>query len=617
MRNTFPINQISLFCWSGRVCLKQSCRSISFWFLISFSSIYTEGVAQGRFLETIISVKFTDRPLADALQTIADKAGCRLSYNPNSVDEGRRVNLNVTETRLRDILRQLLGDNYQFKERNEFVVIRKLKTGEQIIGGYIGDNSTGKKLDKATVYDKKSLKSATTDRYGYYEIVSREPIKELTVSRYDYSDTAFQIRSMTATNTNIDLSILPKPDTLIRLPEPQPRVLPQPRPRSEGDRGYSERTILENLDIKGFMQKYSDGFRRPDADNVRTELRRRWHWSLFPYAGNNGGLSGSVVNDFSFNATVGYSRGNRVFEVGGLGNINRGQVSGLQVASLFNVVKTELKGLQVSGIVNRAGSVRGGQVTAVTNNADILRGGQMAGINNFADIGYGGYQMAGIVNKIRDGKVGVQISGIANEAEIADVQIGLINNANHLRGFQIGLININDTLSGVVLGLINFVRRGYTLLEVSGHENRLVNLAYKSGTSAFYTTYIGSVHIDSTVIANPIWGIGMGFGSSIPLSKNRRLNLTLDLTAQHFSTKSFTSGFRNELLRFAPALSYQLSKKIGIAVAPTYNAYYHDPSVMGEGQSAVFLKSLIPAVNVKQSGNWRTWFGVYIALRLF
>ena len=108
-------------------------------------------------------------------------------------------------------MKRLLGDGFQFKEKGNFLIIQKLKTDERLIGGYISDKKTGQGVANATVYDKKSLKSATTDRYGYYEIISREPIKELSVAKFDYTDTIFQVKSLAeGTPQYIDASLLPR-----------------------------------------------------------------------------------------------------------------------------------------------------------------------------------------------------------------------------------------------------------------------------------------------------------------------------------------------------------------------------------------------------------------------
>lgn len=577
---------------------------------------FTEGVAQTAILERPINLKVQNAALGDVLKTVSQQGNFYFSYNSNILDAQKKVSVFAESQSVRGVMRTVLGDNYELKEKGNYLIIRKLKPDEKLIGGYITDKKTGQKLPNVTVYDKKSLKSATTDKSGYYEIVSREAIKELSIARLNYGDTVLQVRSETATPQYLDVSLLPVPT-----PEPEQEAEAVTEKTKikvdlDIDKGYSEQVLLSPATIERWLRSGIRTVERVNDRNIKGELRRTWHISLFPYVGSNLGLSGNVVNSYSFNATVGYSAGNRFLEVGGLGNINRGSVSGLQIASLFNVVKNDMWGLQISGIVNRAKEVRGVQLTGITNTCDLLRGGQISFINNYSNNSRGGLQIAGMVNKVVNGKTSLQISSISNDADTVGVQIGLINSAKKLSGLQLGLINVSDTASGIVLGLFNVVRKGYHVLEVSNNDGIFVNLAYKTGTRKFYTNYIGSIRADTTAFGqHPLWAVGFGFGSWIPLSKNERWRLTLDLTAQHISMGVFSSKLGNELLRFAPALNLQMSKKLGLAIAPTFNAYYSDMS--DESEAAVFRKKIVPNWDVKQSGKWHYWFGGYAALRFF
>ena len=570
--------------------------------------------AQTSILERNVSIKVQNTALSDVLKTISQQANFYFSYNSNILDANKKVSIIAESQSVRGVMRTLIGDNYELKEKGNYLIIRKLKADERLIGGYISDKKTGEKIPNATVYDKKTLKSATTDKYGYYEIVSREPIQELSIARYNYGDTLLQVRSETATPQYLDVSLLPMP-TL------EPEEEPEPEKKSikikldeNDDRGFAEQVLISQASFERWLRQGIRTVERVNDRNIKGNLERTWHFSLFPYVGSNLGLSGNVVNNYSVNATVGYSAGNRVFEFGALGNINRGNVSGLQIAGLLNVVKRDMRGIQIAGIVNKVGVARGLQMTGITNAADVLRGGQISFVNNYAVRGNGGLQIAGIVNKVSNGRTNVQISGMTNSADTVGVQIGLINSANKVRGLQIGFINVSDTLSGVVLGLFNVVKKGYHVLEVSGNEGVFVNLAYKTGTRKFYTNYIGSIHADSNAFGQqPLWGVGLGFGSCIPLSK--RVSLTLDATVQHISLGQISPKLNNELFRFAPALNLQLSKKMGIAIAPTFNAYY--ANVSDEQTKTVFRQKILPNWDTRQSGKWTTWFGGYAALRLF
>ena len=292
---------------------------IGFRLLLLFFLLFSPHLkAENSILERVVSINLADRRLPDALVDVSRVANFYFSYNSNILNSEKKVSVSVQNETVRAVLKRLLGDGFQFKEKGNFLIIQKLKTDERLIGGYISDKKTGQGVANATVYDKKSLKSATTNRYGYYEIVSREPIKELSVAKFDYTDTIFQVKSLAeGTPQYIDASLLPTPI----IAPPKPRVnanidLSSSKKTSDDYDSFSEQTLLQNIDIQRFATNYSNGFQRVDALNVKTDLRRLAQWSIVPYLGNNGGLSGAVVNDYAFNLTVGYSKGNRILEIG-------------------------------------------------------------------------------------------------------------------------------------------------------------------------------------------------------------------------------------------------------------------------------------------------------------
>ena len=132
-------------------------------------------VAETPILERNITLQLNNERLGDALVAVSRAANFYFSYNSNILNSDKKITLAATNETVRAVLQQLLGKGFQFREKGNFLIIKKLKADEQLIGGYISDKKTGKGLANATVYDKKSLRSATTDRYGYYEIVSRQP----------------------------------------------------------------------------------------------------------------------------------------------------------------------------------------------------------------------------------------------------------------------------------------------------------------------------------------------------------------------------------------------------------------------------------------------------------
>ena len=568
------------------------------------------GTAQTAILERSVALNVLNEPLGDVLKFVSQKANFYLSYNANILDGTKKVSLKMDNASVRDAYKSLLGNNYQFKQKGNYLIIQKLKPNEQLIGGYISDNKTGKKLPNVTVYDRKSLASATTDRYGYYEILTRKPIERLSVARYNYGDTVFTLKSI-ETQKALDLSIFPKTDLENKAEEEAEKkrnVTITFDKEDDKDDPYAEQTLFAKFNVNQKLRNIVSSFERINERNIKAPLDRTWQISIAPYVGSNFGLSGSTINKWSFNATVGYSNGNKGAELGLIGNINKQDVKGIQIGGLFNIVNGRTAGLQISSILNRSSRAEGVQITGITNSTDtILRGVQIAGVNNSTDYAkQGAFQLAAIVNRASHGRVAFQAASVHNKADTSFVQIGLINKANHVKGIQFGLINIADTTTGVMLGLINIVKKGYHVLEASTNDLTLANVAYRTGTHWFYSIY----HLGFAPNARnkrSLLTIGGGIGSGIRFSK--RVGITLDATI-HKPIIDNLIGNEDWLLRGTPALNIQLTRKLGIAIAPVFNAYRVNPL------DDLAISTIVPD-NAKTDGKWRTWWGWTAAVRFF
>ncbi len=578
-----------------------------------FYLVLTEGVTlfAAPILERTVTLKAANMPLREALKIISTQAGFYLSYSTNIIDADKKINFNAESEKVRVVLKSVLGDNYQFKEKGNYLIIQKLKSDEQIIGGYISDKKTGKKLPNVTVYDKKTLASATTDSAGYYEIITRKPIQQLSIARYNYGDTVLQVRSEKELQ-ELDISLLPKMD--VNNSSEELENVDKPVENLKTVDKYAERTLISNIEINQAIRWTVKEIERINERNIREPLNRKWQASLAPYVGSNLGLSGNVINNWSFNATVGYSKGNNILELGGVGNINQGNVKGIQLAGLFNIVKGKTNALQASTIINRTRHFSGLQISGITNYTDtILRGVQLAGINNHVEFGKkGNWQLGGLVNKTERGRTALQVSTIANRADTVGVQIGFINNANRLKGVQLGLINIADTASGVLLGLINIVKKGYHVLEISSNDITYGNIAYRTGTRWFYTIYSGGGQPQLGDRTNILSG-GMGIGSSVWFGKV--VALTVDVTGHRYWINSKLEN-RGGLVKITPALNLQITKRFGISFAPTWNHYYLNSKNQIQMDILSIKNNIVPP-KAQLSNDKYQWWGWSAGLRFF
>jgi CarboxypepD_reg-like domain len=402
-----------------------------------------------------IDVAFNNTPLKTALAEVARKGEFEWSYNPRLIDPNRPVTLTVSRRSVREVLSDILGDQYRLKENGNYVILTRQAKPHKELSGYISDPESGKRVVNATVYDRRTLRAVITDSSGYYALKVKKHT-EIVVARLGYRDTILQITPLTPRNQPILLQPIPN-----QKKEPTNRSL-FGIPLSQ----YTSRTA----------QRFGAVLNRWYALNVPDSLHRRFQVSLLPYVGANHTLTGKVENDFSVNIIAGYSAGVRVAEVAGVANFTRNRVRGIQAAGAFNELQGNCTGVQYAGVFNvTEDTLRGAQAAGVfnfayntsaigiqaagvfnvsiDNNGGLLqgaglfniareiKGAQVAGLLNLGIQDVYGVQAAGLINHV-DNLRGVQIAGILNRAKsVRGVQIGLINSARSVKGLQIGLIN--------------------------------------------------------------------------------------------------------------------------------------------------------------------------------
>ena len=375
-------------------------------------------------LERRVTVGLSQVPLKSALDEVASKGGFKWSYNARIIDGKSLVSIDAEKWPVREVLLELLGDNYQFKPNGNYLILKKRRRPSSELSGYLKDPKTGGRIRNATVYDRKTLRATQTDENGYYELKVKKK-SEVVISKLEYKDTVLFIESLDSRYQRV---LLP-PDSL---------------PPDNGQISIREEAEELGYELERFFKATLD---QVLSANYRDSLHRRGQVSFLPRMGTNRGLSSKVTNDWSLNVLAGVSRGNEIVEVGGLANFTQEYLEGFQVAGLFNVLQGDATGVQVAGIYNQtAGTLSGIQVAGIVNHSGHTRGLglQVAGIVNVAKLGNSTVQVAGIVNTAEDCE-GLQVAGIVNHAKrMTGVQIGLINNTKHLDGFQIGLVNKSD-----------------------------------------------------------------------------------------------------------------------------------------------------------------------------
>ena len=579
-----------------------------------------------------ISLEVNRQRLDQVLEILSNKGSFYFSYNSNIIKKDSLVTLSVNNAPVRQILKQLLSDHYEFVESGNYIIIRKapikitLVTNKAItedkfytISGYVLDDETGYQIPYASIYEKALLLSALTNQEGYFKLKLKQKARKvaLTLSKEFYEDTTFTIDP--GYNQQITVTIVPVSSGSVTIISPEDYFAPeQLKLRVQKDSSITEYTYIKADSIKVERTRVgrfllSAGQKFQSLNLRRFFTTRPFQISLTPGLGTHGKLSAQVINNFSLNILGGYNGGVNGMEVGGLFNIDKKAVRYVQVGGLFNINGGQTEGVQVGGINNTVlNSVTGVQVGGVNNIiTGKFAGAQVGGVYNHVGDSVKGIQIGGVGNFARRNVSGVQIAGVANVSNrfINGVQIaGVLNYAKVLKGVQIGLINISDTSEGFSIGLINIMLKGYHKLSVSSDEIVRANVAFKTGSRKLYSILLAGFNFNDS---SEVFTFGYGLGSEFRLGKIFSINP--ELTAQHLYLGSW--DYANILSRARVNLHLHLGKYISVFAGPVYNVYYSSQDVHFPG----YKKTIPPPGYALQSfgTNVKGWLGWNAGIHFF
>lgn len=528
-----------------------------------------------RLLEREVTVKAENERLDDFLNRLSQEIGGVFSYSPSAIDISQRITGEFNDKSCREILEEVFQGKIRYKQKGNYIILSPAPPSDKeiTVSGYLVDENSGERIRNATVYDPITLKSSTTDEFGFFEIAVKNPTKEnleLIINQERYTDTLL-----------ID------------------------QKQSSFKRFFLKRETAETLTkpMKDFLQWAKESIGVKNSKNVKDTLARKFQFSIFPFVGTNQKLSGSVVNDYSINLFGGYSAGTNKLELGGLFNLDRGQVSGAQLAGLVNQVGGSVKGVQLAGLANV--------------NLYSLSGFQGAGLTNFTLRGIRGVQASPLLNVSGGNMDGFQASALINytHKNVNGVQAGILGNISggYVEGFQFGLFNYADSIKGASIGLLSFVRKGYHTLEIGADEIYPINIGLRTGTRGFYN--ILSAGIRPEKADSITWSFGYGIGTSPRLGKKTYLNFELNTSQMNKGNVLATNLINRAYL----GLDYQLAKGVAIYGGPSFNirifdsSYDDHPETFGYFTPRVFGRKTFESTNLGQE----IWWGFRAGIRFF
>jgi hypothetical protein len=541
-------------------------------------------------LERVITIHIQNEKISEALRKISQLAGVTFSYSSSVLNVDKIVNQNFVDQTVREVVDKLFDGDVKCKARGNYLILTRPENSPKTITGYVTDGATGERLKEVTVYDPATLQSAITNEFGYFEIKIDKPTADdvtLIMKRYNYADTVLVLPKTKRPLQKINLN------------------------KSKTDL----KRISDSITYKvgRWWASGQKQIQHIHKKNIRDTLYREGQISFLPFLGTNHKLSGVVENGYSLNVLGGYSAGTRKAEVGGLFNINRGNVRAVQLAGLFNANGGSTAGTQLAGLWNlNGGSTMGIQMAGLFNlNVRRTRGVQLAGLFNVCWDSVQATQVAGLINVVRKNMKGPQVAGLINVSEnITGAQVsGLINAAKTVNGSQVGFINIADSIKGVPIGFLSFVRKGYHQLELSSDEIFPINLAFRTGVKHFHNIISGGVQIKSDTIQ---YSLGYGVGSLLKLTK--RLSFNTELS--HHQLVRNDSYDWNTIEKLFAGFDFRIGKKTSMVAGATLNLHIFDNEKIS-GQS-VFSNYYEP--NLLGSGTWNNtgyqwWLGGKVGVR--
>ncbi|MCG6191022.1 STN domain-containing protein [Maribellus maritimus] len=591
-----------------------------------------------------INLNVQNGNISEILKDIEQQGNFFFAYNPDNINESRKVSLSVQNIKVEDALKKLFQNQVTFRQVENHIIINEVsKSSTQSnfqISGRIADD-TNAPLDSVIVYDPENEQLVISQGDGSFSFDFNTNNKNigLYVSRPFYNDTVIYVGSG---SQNIQLSLYKRESPFAMIPK--------------GTEAAEFRLKEKKFESLSLVRKFVPS-EAIYASHLNTEKVMPVQLSFLPKVGTNSFVKGLRVNNVSLNMLAGYSKGLKGAEFGGIANIIQKEAKGFQAAGVANIVLGDVHGIQFSGVyTNDFSNVSGFQVSGVYNTLQgNIRGGQISGVFNMAYKNINGTQTGGVLNIAKEKLVGAQISGVLNmnydevsgaqiaglanisentvkglqlagaynesvstngaqisgtinqnKADLKGVQItALMNKTKTLHGLQFGLINVADTIhSGFQIGLINIVKHGNYSLDFLHSESFPVEVNLKTGNPKFYS-------IINVVAGNEKIGFGYGFGRNFAIKNKIGISSDIISTSINDSQK-FT--FQGTKLSMRMALNYQLFNHLKLTGGVSGN--YFIPEDINDTTAKELSESNNYINKALQNGKNNFWAGWFLGIQL-
>lgn len=450
--------------------------------------------AQSNYLDAEVSMQVSEQKIITVLAQMERVGGFGFSFNSDQIPTDSLISFSAKSETVEQVLHRMLGKELEIRESGRHIILikptslskRQNRKVEFTISGNIRNAKTGRAIRNASVYHIDDGNSVLTSNNGAYQLTieSREAdYSSVKFSRRGYDDTVVVINAKS--NQNIEINLKPRPPKMEPIATPTVQLVPSP-----------------TMDTLGLVQLMVNEDMLEQTLNLQDVYEVKLaQFSVIPNVGTNGRLSGLYKNNFSFNLLGGYSQGVDGLEIGGLMNINRGDMNGMQIAGFGNVLGGKVRGMQVGGFFNfNYGKMNGLQISGFSNTVvDTMNGVQITGFSNIARTDMNGVQISGFSNVGFEDVDGVQISGFSNFARynvdgaqisgFGNVAIGDVN-VVQIAGFGNYATNVNGAQ---IAGFTNIARDSVRGAQIAGFSNQ-AHFVGSSQIAGFMNLSFSDVH---------------------------------------------------------------------------------------------------------------------------
>ncbi len=156
-----------------------------------------------------ISLSLKNTNIEQVLKNITAQTGYEFIYNNDAFDAELKVDIDVKQADIQNVLTQLLDEQYSYKIEDKFIVIFPASSTSELasitVTGKVTD-SDGKPLPGATVLIKGTFKGIITDQEGKYKISEVTPETILVFSYIGFAKQEITVGNKTTINVTLEQS---------------------------------------------------------------------------------------------------------------------------------------------------------------------------------------------------------------------------------------------------------------------------------------------------------------------------------------------------------------------------------------------------------------------------